>query len=58
MALDPVTKAIKKMVSGGLCTQAEVDTWTAATVRELEDVVAAAKASPFPAVEELLVGTY
>ena len=40
------------------CTQAEVDAWTAAMVQEVEDVVAAAKASPYPAVDELLVGTY
>ena len=57
-ALDPVAKAAQRLIADGVCTRAEVGEWTAATVRELEEVVATAKASPFPAVEELLVGTY
>ncbi|MGE3271519.1 MAG: thiamine pyrophosphate-dependent dehydrogenase E1 component subunit alpha [Chloroflexota bacterium] len=57
-ALDPVEKAARRLIAEGVCTQADVDEWTAAMERELEDVVATAKASPFPAVEELLVGTY
>ena len=55
---DPVANATRKMIADGICTEAEVNEWTAATVRELEEVVAAAKASPFPAVDQLLVGTY
>src|SRR5688572_1464411 len=58
MALDPVAKATRKLVADGVCTQAEVDAWTAETLREVEDVVAAAKASPYPSTDELLVGTY
>jgi TPP-dependent pyruvate/acetoin dehydrogenase alpha subunit len=57
-ALDPVAKATRKLIADGVCTQVEVDAWTAATVREVEDVVAAAKASPYPSTDELLVGTY
>ncbi|MCC7367559.1 MAG: thiamine pyrophosphate-dependent dehydrogenase E1 component subunit alpha [Chloroflexi bacterium] len=57
-ALDPVLKATRKMIADGICTQAEVDEWTAAMVREVEDVVVQAKASPFPTVDQLLVGAY
>ena len=57
-ALDPVAKAARKLIADGVCTQAEVDAWTAATVQEVEDVVATAKASPYPSTDELLVGTY
>ena len=57
-ALDPVAKATRKLIADGVCTQAEVDVWTAAQVQEVEDVVAAAKASPYPSPDELLVGTY
>jgi TPP-dependent pyruvate/acetoin dehydrogenase alpha subunit len=58
MALDPVAKATRKLIADGVCTQVDVDAWTAAMVREVEDVVAAAKASPYPSTDELLVGTY
>ena len=58
LALDPVAKATRKLIADGVCTQAEVDAWTAATLREVEDAVAAAKASPYPSTDELLVGTY
>lgn len=57
-ALDPIAKASARLIAAGACTKAEVDAWTAELVRELDDVVAAAKASPFPAVDELLVGAY
>jgi TPP-dependent pyruvate/acetoin dehydrogenase alpha subunit len=58
MAQDPVARAAKKLVADGVCTAAAVEAWTAASERELDDVVAAAKASPYPAPDELLVGTY
>ena len=58
MALDPVAKATRTLIADGVCTQAEVDAWTAALVQEVEDVVATAKASPYPSTDELLVGTY
>ena len=44
----PSRRPPSKMIADGICTQADVDEWTAATVRELEEVVVAAKASPFP----------
>jgi pyruvate dehydrogenase E1 component alpha subunit len=58
LKLDPVARATKRLIAEGACTQAQVDEWTAACFRELDDVVAAAKASPYPAVDDLLVGTY
>lgn len=58
LAKDPIARAAKKLVADGLCTEAEVDAWKAAAVRELEEVVAEAKASPYPSPDELLVGTY
>jgi pyruvate dehydrogenase E1 component alpha subunit len=58
MAQDPIARAARRLIAAGACTEAEVDAWTAAYVRELDDVVAAAKASPYPSTDELLVGTY
>ena len=58
LALDPIKRAAARLVAEGACTEADVTAWTAAYERELEDVVAAAKASPYPAPDELLVGTY
>jgi TPP-dependent pyruvate/acetoin dehydrogenase alpha subunit len=58
MALDPIANASKKLIADGVCTQADVDGWTADYVRELEETIVAAKASPYPSTDELLVGTY
>ena len=58
MALDPIARATKQLVGEGVTTEAEVAAWTEALRRELDEVVAEAKASPFPATEDLLVGTY
>ena len=58
LALDPIARATRTLIADGVCTQAEVEGWTAACLRELDAVVAAAKASPYPATDELLVGTY
>ena len=58
MAQDPIARATRKLVADGVTTEAEVAAWTDALRRELEDVVSAAKASPYPATEDLLVGTY
>jgi len=55
---DPIKRATRRLLADGVCTQAEIDAWTAGYERELEAVVAEAKASPFPAADELLVGTY
>lgn len=58
LADDPVTRASAKLIADGVCTQADVDAWTAEAQREVDDAVVAAKASPFPSAEDLLVGTY
>jgi len=58
LARDPIALASKKLIADGTCTAAEIEEWKAASVRETEDVVAAAKASPYPSPDELLVGTY
>src|SRR5690606_143692 len=58
LALDPIARATRKLIAEGLCTEAEVNTWTAECLRELDEVVAAAQASPYPSTDDLLVGTY
>jgi pyruvate dehydrogenase E1 component alpha subunit len=58
LAKDPIARAAKKLIADGICTAAEVEAWQAASVREVEAVVAEAKASPYPSPDELLVGTY
>ena len=58
LKLDPIVHATRKLIAEGVCTQADVDGWTAGCLRELDEVIAAAKASPYPGVDELLVGTY
>lgn len=58
LAQDPIARATRKLIAEGACTEAEVNTWTAECLRELDDVVAAAKASPYPSTDDLLVGTY
>jgi pyruvate dehydrogenase E1 component alpha subunit len=58
LALDPIAFATRKLIADGVCTQADVDGWTADCLRELDEVIAAAKASPYPSTDDLLVGTY
>jgi len=58
MKQDPIALATQKLLADGVCTQADIDGWKAEATRDLNVAVAAAKASPFPAVEALLVGTY
>jgi pyruvate dehydrogenase E1 component alpha subunit len=58
LANDPITLASRKLVADGVCTEAEIAAWKAAAQREVDEAVAAAQASPFPAVDDLLVGAY
>jgi pyruvate dehydrogenase E1 component alpha subunit len=58
MKLDPIEKAVRRMLAAGEVTQDDVDGWRAEYAAECERVVAQAKASPFPSTDELLVGTY
>jgi pyruvate dehydrogenase E1 component alpha subunit len=58
MKLDPIPSAARKLIADGVCTQADVDAWTEEARRESYDAVARAKVSPFPPVDELMVGIY
>jgi pyruvate dehydrogenase E1 component alpha subunit len=54
----PIQSATRRLVAEGACTPAEVDAMTRAAQDEVNRAVAAAKAAPFPAVEDLTLGTY
>lgn len=54
----PIERATTRLVRTGGCTPAEVEAMTRASQAEVDHAVAAAKAAPFPAVEDLTLGTY
>jgi pyruvate dehydrogenase E1 component alpha subunit len=54
----PIERATTRLVRTGGCTPAEVESMTRASQAEVDRAVAAAKAAPFPAVEDLTLGTY
>lgn len=54
----PIQAATRRLVGEGACTQADVDAMTGASQDAVNRAVAAAKAAPFPAVEDLTLGTY
>jgi pyruvate dehydrogenase E1 component alpha subunit len=54
----PIERATTRLVRTGACTPAEVEAMTRASQAEVDRAVAAAKAAPFPAVEDLTLGTY
>jgi TPP-dependent pyruvate/acetoin dehydrogenase alpha subunit len=58
LADDPVARATAKLIADGTCTEGDVQWWHAEAQREVDAAVAAAKASPYPSPDELLVGTY
>jgi pyruvate dehydrogenase E1 component alpha subunit len=58
LANDPIALATRKLIADGACTQDDVEGWKAEAQREVDAAVAAAQASPFPSVDELLVGAY
>ena len=58
LANDPIVLASRRLIAEGACTEADNADWKAAAQREVDEVVAAAQASPFPSTDELLVGTY
>jgi pyruvate dehydrogenase E1 component alpha subunit len=58
MKLDPINRATAALLANGSCSQADIDEMYAAARRAMDEAVAVAKASPFPSVDELLVGTY
>ena len=54
----PVQAATRRLIAEGACTQADVDAMTRESQDAVNRAVAAAKAAPFPAVEDLTLGTY
>lgn len=58
IANDPIQRAAARLVADGACTEADIARWRDEAQREIDAAIVAAKASPFPAADELLVGTY
>lgn len=58
VAKDPVARAAERLIREGVCTEADVARWRDEAQREVDAAVVAAKASPFPSPDDLLVGTY
>lgn len=54
----PIKRAIERLVADGLCSMDEVARIERGCQDEVNRAVAAAKAAPFPTVEDLTVGTY
>lgn len=54
----PIERATTRLVRTGGCSPAEVEAMTRAAQAEVDRAVASAKAAPFPAVEDLALGTY
>lgn len=58
IARDPIERAAQRVLADGACTKADIAGWKRDARAEVDAAVARAKASPFPPVDELLVGTY
>ena len=54
----PIQAATRRLIAEGACTQADVEAMTRESQDAVNRAVAAAKAAPFPAVEDLTLGTY
>ena len=54
----PIGRATTRLVGAGAYTAADVEAMARAAQAEVDRAVAAAKAAPFPAVEDLALGTY
>ena len=54
----PIKLARERLVAEGACSPGEVDRMERDCRDEMNHAVAAAKAAPFPSVEDLTVGTY
>lgn len=54
----PIQSATRRLIAEGACTQADVDALSRTSQDAVNRAVAAAKAAPFPAVEDLTLGTY
>jgi TPP-dependent pyruvate/acetoin dehydrogenase alpha subunit len=54
----PIERATARLVAEGACTSTDVEAMARAAQVEVDRAVAAAKAAPFPAVEDLALRTY
>jgi len=54
----PIAQATASLIADQVCTAAELSQWRDEVQKEVDRAVVTAKASPFPAVEDLLVGAY
>jgi len=54
----PIKRAAERLVAEGVCSEAEVKAMERELQAEVDRAVAAAKAAPFPAVEDIMLGTY
>jgi len=54
----PIARARAALVAEGACTEAEVESWRPQQQAEVDEAIARARADSFPAVTDLLLGTY
>jgi pyruvate dehydrogenase E1 component alpha subunit len=54
----PIQRASRRLIESGACTEADLEGWRQEFRTEVDRAVAAAKAAPFPPVEDLTLGTY
>jgi TPP-dependent pyruvate/acetoin dehydrogenase alpha subunit len=54
----PIKRATERLVSEGVCAREDVSAMQRESRGEVNRAVTAAKAAPFPAVEDLMLGTY
>lgn len=54
----PIRRASERLVAEGVCTPEQVAALERESQDEVNDAVAAARTAPFPAVEDLTLGTY
>lgn len=54
----PIERARATLLADGHCTEAELTAWQAEFQREIDQAIATSKAAPYPAVDDLMVGTY
>ncbi|MGH7353315.1 MAG: thiamine pyrophosphate-dependent dehydrogenase E1 component subunit alpha [Candidatus Rokuibacteriota bacterium] len=54
----PIKRARERLLADGICTNDDLSAFEAELRAEVARAVAAAKAAPFPAVQDLVLGTY
>jgi TPP-dependent pyruvate/acetoin dehydrogenase alpha subunit len=54
----PIERARRELVERRVCTAAEIDAWRPEHQAEVGEAIARARAASFPAVTDLLLGTY